>query len=109
VADARRALGLQPLGHGTIAESRAHALELRRQCGWMGTPLMASLLLPAIATGAYLLILAYDWGGLDFKAARAMSHSTTRQIRILVLLLLAGMHGYILWTSCTAVLRPPAE
>ena len=66
--------------------------------GW-GTPLMASLLLPAIATGTYLLILAYDWGGLDFKAARAMSHSTTRQIRILVLLLLAGMHGYILWTS----------
>ncbi len=66
--------------------------------GW-GTPLMASLLAPAIATGAYLLILGYDWGGLDFKAARAMSPSTTRQVRILMLLLIGGMHGSILWTS----------
>lgn len=64
-----------------------------------GTPLMASLFLPALATGTYLAVLAYDWGRLDFKAARAMSPATTRQVRILVLLLLGGLHGSILWTS----------
>lgn len=53
--------------------------------GW-GSPLLACLLVPAIVTGAYLLILAYDWGRLDFTAARAMSPATTRQVRILVLL-----------------------
>jgi uncharacterized membrane protein len=66
--------------------------------GW-GSPLMAALLLPAIATGAYLIILAYDWGRMDIKAARAMAPKTTRQIRMLVVLLLAGMHGLILWTT----------
>lgn len=74
--------------------------------GW-GTPLMASLFVPAIATGVYLLILAYDWGGLDFKAARAMSPSTTRQVRILVLLLLAGTHGFILWNSLRGGVASP--
>jgi uncharacterized membrane protein len=66
--------------------------------GW-GGPLEASLLLPGLATGVYLLILVFDWGRLDFKAARAMSPATTRQIRLLVILLLAGIHGSILWTT----------
>lgn len=66
--------------------------------GW-GSPLTACLRLPAIATGVYLLILAYDWGRLDFKAARAMSPATTRQVRMLVLLMMGGLQGSILWTS----------
>jgi uncharacterized membrane protein len=66
--------------------------------GW-GSPMAASLLLPAIATGAYLVILALDWGRMDFKAARAMAPETTRQVRVLVVLLLGAMHGLILWTS----------
>lgn len=66
--------------------------------GW-GSPLMASLLVPAITTGAYLLILAFDWGRLDFTAARAMSPATARQVRILVLLLMGGLQGSILWTA----------
>ncbi len=66
--------------------------------GWAG-PLEAALFLPGLATGVYLLILAYDWGHLDFKAARAMAPSTTRQVRLLTLLLLAALHGSILWTS----------
>lgn len=66
--------------------------------GW-GSPLSAALLLPALSTGAYLLILAFDWGRMDFKAARAMSPATTRQVRLLLLLLLAGVHGSILWSA----------
>ena len=66
--------------------------------GW-GGPLEAALLIPVIATAVYLLILAYDWGRLDFKAARAMSPATTRQVRLLTLLLLAAVHGSILWSS----------
>lgn len=65
--------------------------------GW-GSPLLASTLLPAIATGTYLLILAYDWGGMDFKAARAMSASTTRHMRLLILFLTGGLHGLLLQT-----------
>lgn len=49
---------------------------------------MASMLFPAIATVIYLGILAYDWGRIDFKAARAMSPSVARQVRLLVLLLM---------------------
>ena len=64
-----------------------------------GSPLEAVLVLPVIATAVYLLILAFDWGHLDFKAARAMAPRTTRQVRILVLLLLLGLHGTILWTT----------
>ncbi|WLT30553.1 SdpI family protein [Geothrix sp. PMB-07] len=66
--------------------------------GW-GSPLMAALMLPLIATLTYLIILAYDWGRMDFKAARAMSAATTRQIRLLVLLLMAGLQGLILRAS----------
>jgi uncharacterized membrane protein len=66
--------------------------------GW-GSPIEGALLVPALATGVYLLILAFDWGQIDFKAARAMSPSTTRQVRLLVIALLAGLHGSILWTS----------
>lgn len=66
--------------------------------GW-GSPLIATLMLPALATATYLIILAYDWGRFDFKAARAMSPATTRQIRILVLLLLACLQGLILRAS----------
>jgi len=66
--------------------------------GW-GGPLEASLLLPGLATAVYLLILAFDWGRLDFKAARAMAPATTRQVRLLVLLLLGGIHASILWTT----------
>jgi len=66
--------------------------------GW-GSPLMASLLLPAMATGVYLVILAFDWGRMDFKAARDMAPRTTRQVRLLVVLLLVGLHGLILWTT----------
>lgn len=75
--------------------------------GW-GSPLMACLPLPAIATGVYLLILAYDWGGLDFKAARAMSPATTRQVRMLVLLLMGGLQGSILWTSLRGGVATPS-
>ena len=75
--------------------------------GW-GTPLMASLLLPAIATAVYLGILAYDWGGLDFKAARAMSPATTRQVRLLVLLLMCGLQGSILWASLHGGVATPS-
>lgn len=74
--------------------------------GW-GTPLEASLLFPVIATAAYLLILAYDWGGLDFKSARAMSPATTRQVRILVLLLMGGLQGSILWTCLHGGIASP--
>jgi len=75
--------------------------------GW-GSPLMASMLFPAIATATYLGILAYDWGRIDFKAARAMSPSVARQVRLLVLLLMgvlqvtllrAGMQGHAPSTS----------
>lgn len=66
--------------------------------GW-GGPVVASLLIPGLATAVYLVILAYDWGRLDFKAARAMSPATTRQVRLLTVLLLAALHGSILWTS----------
>ena len=66
--------------------------------GW-GSPLEAALLLPALATVVYLTILAFDWGRLDFRAARAMAPATTRQVRLLVLLLLAGMQALMLWTS----------
>jgi uncharacterized membrane protein len=69
---------------------------LQGQVDRWGTPLEAALLLPALATGVYLLILAFDWGRLDFKAARAMSPATTRQVRILVLLLLGILQGLIL-------------
>lgn len=64
--------------------------------GW-GTPFLAAMLLPALATFVYLLILAFDWGGVDFKAARAMSPSTTRQIRLLVIVLVGGVHVPVLW------------
>lgn len=74
--------------------------------GW-GTPRMACLPLPAIATGAYLMILAYDWGRLDFKAARTMSSATTRQVRILVLLLMGGLQGLLLWTSLRGGIATP--
>ena len=74
--------------------------------GW-GTPLIAALLLPAIATGAYLLILAYDWGRLDFTAARAMSPAITRQVRMLMLLLMGGLQGSIIWTSLHGGITPP--
>jgi len=63
--------------------------------GW-GSPLEAALLLPGLATVVYLVILAFDWGRLDFKAARAMSPATTRQIRLLVMLLMAGLQGLVL-------------
>lgn len=66
--------------------------------GW-GSPLAAALTLPALATATYLIILAYDWGRADFKAARAMAPSTTRQIRLLTLLLLACLQGLILRAS----------
>jgi uncharacterized membrane protein len=66
--------------------------------GW-GSPLEAALLLPALATAAYLAILAFDWGRLDFRAARAMAPATTRQVRLLLLLLLAGLQALLLWTS----------
>jgi len=66
--------------------------------GW-GTSLVASILLPVIATTAYLLILAYDWGGMDFKVARAMSPSTTRQVRLFVLFLMGGIHVPVLWAT----------
>jgi uncharacterized membrane protein len=66
--------------------------------GW-GSPLQSALLLPGLATVTYLVILAFDWGRLDFLAARAMSAATTRRVRLLVLLLLGGLHVSILWTS----------
>ena len=66
--------------------------------GW-GTPLEAALLQPALATGVYLLILAFDWGRMDFKAARAMSPATTRQVRVLVLLLLGILQMLILGSA----------
>jgi uncharacterized membrane protein len=75
--------------------------------GW-GSPLTACLLIPGIATGAYLVILAYDWGRLDFTAARAMSPATTRQVRILVLLLMGGVQGTILWTSLHGGVASPS-
>jgi uncharacterized membrane protein len=66
--------------------------------GW-GTPLVASALLPGIATLTYLLILVFDWGGMDFRAARAMSPSTTRQVRLFVLFLVGGIHVPVLWAT----------
>jgi uncharacterized membrane protein len=69
---------------------------LKGQVDRWGSPFEATLLLPAIATCVYLLILAYDWGRMDFKAARAMSPSTTRQVRVLVLLLLGILQGLLL-------------
>jgi len=66
--------------------------------GW-GSPLEAALLLPGLATVVYLVILAFDWGRLDFRAARAMAPATTRQVRLLVLLLLAGLQALMLWTA----------
>lgn len=73
--------------------------DLRGQVDRWGSPLQAALLVPGIATGAYLLILAFDWGRLDFQAARAMAPATTRRVRILILLLMGALHGTILWTS----------
>ena len=66
--------------------------------GW-GGPWQAALLVPALATGIYLFILALDWGRLDFRAARRMAPATGRQVRLLVLLLLGTMHGLILGTT----------
>jgi len=69
---------------------------LQGQVDRWGTPLEGALLLPALATGVYLLILAFDWGRMDFKAARAMSPSTTRQVRVLLLLLMGMLQVLIL-------------
>lgn len=66
--------------------------------GW-GGPWQAALLIPALATGVYFLILVLDWGRLDFRAARCMASATKRQVRLLVLLLLGTMHGLILGTA----------
>ncbi|HEY3399053.1 MAG TPA: SdpI family protein [Geothrix sp.] len=73
--------------------------------GW-GSPLTASMLFPTIATVIYLGILAYDWGRIDFKAARAMSPSVARQVRLLVLLLM----GVLQVTLLRAVMQghPPS-
>jgi uncharacterized membrane protein len=68
--------------------------------GW-GSPLTASMLFPALATVIYMGILAYDWGQIDFKAARAMSPSVARQVRLLVLLLM----GVIQVTLLRAVMQ----
>lgn len=73
--------------------------------GWSG-PLAGALLLPALATGTYLLILAFDWGRLDFLAARAMAPATTRQVRLLVLLLLGALHGANLTTAVLGRVLP---
>lgn len=66
--------------------------------GW-GGPWQAALLLPGLATGLYLLILALDWGRLDFRAARRMAPATARQVRLLLLLLLGTVHGLILGST----------
>lgn len=71
--------------------------DLHNQVNGWGTPLMAALLMPAIATGSYLLVLGYDWGHLDFRAARAMSPATTRQIRLLIVLLIGVLQVSVLW------------
>lgn len=73
--------------------------------GWSG-PLQGALVLPALATGTYLLILAFDWGRLDFKAARAMAPATARQVRLLVLLLLGGLHGGNLVAAARGTVLP---
>jgi uncharacterized membrane protein len=72
--------------------------------GW-GSPWPAAFLLPIIATVVYLLILVRDWGRIDFKAARAMSPATTRQVRILTLLLVGAMQGLILVSTLRGVFQ----
>lgn len=73
--------------------------------GWAG-PLQGAVLLPALATGTYLLILAFDWGRLDFLAARAMAPATTRQVRLLVLALLGGLHAVNLLAAARGGVLP---
>ena len=69
---------------------------LQGQVDRWGSPWEATVLVPALATGLYLFILAIDWGGLDFRAARAMSVATVRQVRILILLFIGALHAVIL-------------
>ena len=72
--------------------------------GW-GGPWLATLLLPGIITGTYLLLLAVDWGGLDFRAASRMAPSTKRQFRILILLLVCVLQVIILEATLRGTLR----
>ncbi len=69
---------------------------LQGQVDRWGSPWEATVLAPALATGIYLFILAIDWGGLDFRAARAMSVATARQVRMLILLFIGALHAVIL-------------
>ena len=66
--------------------------------GW-STPWEAAWQLPALATGMYGFILLMDWGGLDFRAARRMAPGTKRQMRLLVLALMAGVQAVILGSA----------
>ncbi len=66
--------------------------------GW-GTPWEAAWLLPALATGVYGFVLLLDWGRLDFRAARRMAPGTTRQMRLLLLALMAGIQAVILGSA----------
>ena len=58
---------------------------LQGQADRWGSPLEAALLLPALAAGVYLLILAFDWGRMDFKAARAMSPAKTLKTPVTII------------------------
>lgn len=82
--------------------------DFRGQVNGWGSPLAAALVLPGIATAAYGFILALDWGRLDFSAARGMSSSTTRQVRILMLLMMGILHGAILWRAMHGGVASPS-
>lgn len=76
---------------------------IRGEVDRWGGPWEAALLIPALVTGVYLLILALDWGRLDFKAARGMTAATRRQVRLLTLLLMGTIQGLILGTILSGV------
>ncbi len=71
---------------------------IRGEVDRWGGPWEAALLIPALATGIYLFILALDRGRPDFKAARGMTAATRRQVR--VLLLTGTLHGVIMLPLC---------
>ena len=79
--------------------------DLHNQVNGWGSRWLAALLLPGIATAAYLFLLAMDWGGLDFRAAGRMAPATKRQVRALLLLLLCVLQAIILDVTLRGTLR----
>lgn len=63
--------------------------------GW-GTPGQATVMLPALLTGVYLLTLIFFNARFDFRAARAMDPAVGRRIRFLVVCLMGGFQGLVL-------------